>query len=92
MDLWRLLPKSLRPARRSPLRQREVDDETARMALYHSPICSYLLGVRRIIKHPDLDIELRGVKRQIAWHDDLRRENGSGQVPCLQIRHADRTE
>jgi glutathione S-transferase len=92
MDLRRLLSKWLKTARRPPTRQQEVDTETARMALYHSPLCGYCVGVRRTIRHLDLSIELRNVTRHAAWRDDLRREGGSSQVPCLQIRHSDRTE
>ena len=92
MDLRRLLPQWLQPVRRTPVRQQQIDAETAHMALYHSPLCSYCLGVRRTIRRLDLNIELRNVTWADAWQDELRREGGKGQVPCLQIRHPDRIE
>ena len=92
MDFGWLLPKWLRTTRRPPMRQQEVDDETRHMALYHSPFCSYCRRVRRAIRRLDLQIELRNVAGHDNWYDELRREGGSSQVPCLQIRHPDRVE
>jgi glutathione S-transferase len=92
MDLGWLLPKRLRPIRRPPSQQQQVDEETRHMALYHSPFCGYCLTVRRMVRRLNLHIELRNVATNSHWQDELRREGGSSQVPCLQIRHPDRLE
>ena len=62
------------------------------MALYHSPLCSYCLSVRRTIKRLNLQIELRNTARDARWREELLAGGGKTQVPCLMIRRADYTE
>lgn len=92
MDFRRFLPSFLRPIRRSALRQRQVNEETRHLALYQSPLCGYCVSVKREIRRLDLQIELRNIVGQEMWRDNLRREGGRLQVPCLQITHPERTE
>ncbi|MCU7924558.1 MAG: glutathione S-transferase N-terminal domain-containing protein [Candidatus Thiodiazotropha sp. (ex Dulcina madagascariensis)] len=80
------------PVRRTPERQRQVNQETSRLALYHFPLCPYCLKVSRDIRRLNLRIERRNVFRWDNWADELRREGGKLQTPCLKIRHDDRVE
>ncbi|MCU7904892.1 MAG: glutathione S-transferase N-terminal domain-containing protein [Candidatus Thiodiazotropha sp. (ex Epidulcina cf. delphinae)] len=80
------------PLRRIPEQQRRIDAETGRLALYHFPLCPYCLKVSRGIRRLNLRIERRNVFRWDNWADELRREGGKLQTPCLKIRHDDRIE
>ncbi|MEJ2453323.1 MAG: glutathione S-transferase N-terminal domain-containing protein [Candidatus Thiodiazotropha sp.] len=86
------LPAFLRPLRRSTAQQQQVDRETRQLALYHFPLCGYCLRVRRAIWRLNLHIELRNAADEARWRHELRDGGGRLQVPCLQIRHPDRTE
>jgi glutathione S-transferase len=86
------LPAFLRPLKRSPTRQHQIDAETHHLALYHLPLCSYCLRVRRAIWRLNLQIELRNVAKEPRWAAELKGGGGKTQVPCLQIRHPDYTE
>jgi len=74
---------------RSPEEQRRVDAETARLALYHFTSCPYCIKVRRVIGRLDLCIELRDIRKERGWADELVQKGGKGQVPCLRIEEPD---
>ncbi|MCU7797640.1 MAG: glutathione S-transferase N-terminal domain-containing protein [Candidatus Thiodiazotropha sp. (ex Myrtea spinifera)] len=80
-----------RPLHRSSEYQQQVDAETQHLALYHLPLCSYCLYVRRTLWRLSLNIELRNILEG-QWGSELRNEGGKIQTPCLQIRHPDRVE
>jgi glutathione S-transferase len=70
--------------RRSPERQKRVDEATRRLALYHFEACPYCIRVRRAIKRLDLRIELRNAHLPV-YQQELRLQGGRYQTPCLRI-------
>jgi len=86
------LPSFLRPLQRAAARQEQVDRDTRLMALYHSPLCTHCLRVRRAIWRLSLRIELRSIIENPHWGHELRLQGGKRQVPCLRISHPDHTE
>ncbi|MEJ2622317.1 MAG: glutathione S-transferase N-terminal domain-containing protein [Candidatus Thiodiazotropha sp.] len=81
-----------KPQRRTPMQQSQVDDETSRLALYYFPLCPYCIKVNRIVRHLNLSIERRDAANDTTWRDDLRRNGGKLQTPCLRIQHQDHDE
>ena len=79
------------PLRRSSGKQQEVDAETQNLILYHLPLCGYCLHVRQTLWRLNLNVELRNTQDP-QWGQELRREGGRSQVPCLRIDHPDRAE
>jgi glutaredoxin len=77
---------------RSAESQAKVDAETAKLALYQFETCPFCVKVRRTIQRLGLKIELRDAKddsKWPKWKEELVREGGEYQVPCLRIPEAD---
>lgn len=55
------------------------------LALYHSPTCWYCAKVRHKLGELRVDLELRDIGASNGFRDELVREGGKGQVPCLRI-------
>jgi len=85
------LPGFLRARRRSLSAQRQIVLEASDLALYHMPLCTYCHRVRRTLWWLNLPLELRNAD-EARWGEELRRQGGKLQVPCLRIRHEDRVE
>jgi glutathione S-transferase len=62
---------------------------TAGLALYHSPTCWFCAKVRQKMADLSIDIELRDIGMNNGFREELVREAGKGQVPCLRIQQAD---
>ncbi|MGD8932251.1 MAG: glutathione S-transferase N-terminal domain-containing protein [Chromatiales bacterium] len=77
-----------REGKRSPTRQREVDEASRGLALYHLEVCPYCVRVKRAIKRLDLQIELRDAHLP-AYQQELRLQGGRFQTPCLRIGETD---
>ena len=77
--------------RRTPEQQQQVDEALTQLALYHFPTCPYSLRVRRVMRRLRLNIELRDAARNPAYQQELRREGGRLQTPCLKIRQQHKT-
>lgn len=86
--LWdsAFVPKSIE---RSVEAQRKLDDETRRFALYQFEACPFCVKVRRAIKRMNLKIELREVTKVPAYEEELVKNGGQRQVPCLRIANKD---
>ncbi|MCG8487122.1 MAG: glutathione S-transferase N-terminal domain-containing protein [Chromatiales bacterium] len=78
-----------KPLRRDSLRQRQVDDETSRLALYYFPLCPYCIKVNRVIRKLNLQIELRNAAGNSNWADELQHHGGKLQTPCLKMQQQD---
>ncbi|MCG7901232.1 MAG: glutathione S-transferase N-terminal domain-containing protein [Candidatus Thiodiazotropha lotti] len=78
-----------KPLRRDPARQRQVDQQTSRLALYHFPICPYCIKVNRVIRKLNLKIEQRNAASDSNWADELQQFGGKLQTPCLKIQQQD---
>jgi glutaredoxin len=65
--------------------QARVDRETAKLALYDMEYCPFCIKTRRAIKQMGLKIESRDVQKNPKFKDELIREGGMLQAPCLRI-------
>ena len=55
------------------------------LTLYYSPFCGYCLRVFSALQMMRLEIATRNVMSDREAATELRREGGSGMVPCLRI-------
>lgn len=55
------------------------------LTLYYSPYCGYCMRVFSALQMMRLDIAMRNVMSDKEAATELRREGGSGMVPCLRI-------
>jgi glutaredoxin len=80
-----------KPLARSADDQARVDEQTAKLALYHFQACPFCRKVRRDIRLLALQIEERDIKKQSGRRDELVAGGGKKQVPCLRIVEPDGT-
>jgi glutaredoxin len=80
-----------RPPQRPAALQQAVDAQVAGMALYQYRACPFCVKTRRAMRRQGLNIELRDAQNDPNWRDELEREGGKVQVPCLRIPNADGT-
>ncbi len=71
---------------RSTEKQRQVDQETANLALYYYETCADCIRVLRTIERLQLKIEKRNIRNVPAFREQLVQGGGSSTVPCLMIR------
>lgn len=76
---------SPRPLERSAEEQARLDRATHGLSLYQFVACPFCVKVRRAIRRLNLKIELRDAQNVQAYADELEREGGQRQVPCLRI-------
>jgi glutaredoxin len=81
---WELLTRK-QPVQRSAGEQAIVDAATKGLAMYEFKACPFCMKVRKVIHHKNLKIELRDARRNKAWGEELRRQGGLYQTPCLKI-------
>ena len=74
---------------RSPEEQARIDAECARLSLYQFKSCPFCVKVRRAFKRLDIAIEIRDIRMESRFKEELLREGGKGQVPCLRIEEED---
>lgn len=55
------------------------------LALYHYPACPFCALVRQSLKHIDVPVEQRDIHKNASFRQELIREGGKPQVPCLRI-------
>ena len=92
LESWFNTPSTdLGPVERSVEAQRQVDADTAGMALYHYESCMFCARVRRAIATLKLNIELRDVLRDTTHRRDLEAGGGRTTVPCLRIDDGGKT-
>jgi glutaredoxin len=75
-----------KPIKRSPARQREVDEQTRHLTLYVFKICPYCIKVKRVIRQLNLHIEHRDAASSAIYENELRQGGGKMQTPCLKIQ------
>lgn len=76
------------PLVRASEKQALVDQQTAGLVLYHFEACPFCVKVRRHIRRLGLNIEMRDIKITRAYGDELKKEGGQWQAPCLRISAA----
>ncbi|UCE85245.1 MAG: glutathione S-transferase N-terminal domain-containing protein [Deltaproteobacteria bacterium] len=72
----------------SPDAQQRVAERASHLVLYHFEGCPYCARVRDAMHDLDLDIELRDIRVQRAFRDELLEGGGRATVPCLRIGNA----
>lgn len=75
------------PIVRDPQAQAAVDALTANMSIYQFAACPFCVKVRRQLRRQGLNIELRDAQNDPAYAEELIREGGKRQVPCLRIEN-----
>jgi glutaredoxin len=73
------------PLKRDPKSQEKVDQDTRSLTLYHMEACPFCIKTRREISRLGLKIESRDILRNPSDGEELVREGGLDQVPCLKI-------
>jgi glutaredoxin len=79
---WLFTPRGVK---RSADAQAGIDEQTAKLALYHYRACPFCVKVRRAMKRQSLNIDSRDVKRSEAAREQLLAGGGNLKVPCLRI-------
>ncbi len=74
-----------RPMQRSPEAQKAVDEAVSHMSLYQFFGCPFCIKTRRAIHRLNLPMTYRDAQSPGRWRDELAREGGKTQVPCLRI-------
>ncbi len=77
---------------RSDKDQVEIDRQTRSLVLYHFQACPFCVIVRRNIQRLGLNIEMRDVKRDKKYDQELVAGGGQFQVPCLRIENEGKFE
>jgi glutaredoxin len=77
------------PIERAPERQKEIDRETSKLALYEFEACPFCVRVRREMRRLALNIERRDVAKSKKFEEELLAGGGEYQVPCLRIELPD---
>ena len=78
-----------RGMKRSKEAQAQVDQQTRHLAIYQFHACPFCVKVRRALKRYSLNIELRDAKNNAMYKEELLKEGGRVQVPCLRISNDD---
>ena len=72
------------PVERSSDNQAVVDDAIKSLSLYQFYACPFCVKVRREMARLGLDIEVRDAQSGL-YREELQREGGQVQAPCLRI-------
>ena len=73
------------PPERSEAEQATIDAQTTGLALYEFKACPFCMKVRQEMRRHGLNIERRDARRNKTWGDELKKEGGKYQTPCLKI-------
>jgi glutaredoxin len=79
---WVFSPSSMTRDRDA---QSRIDTATANLKLYEFHACPFCVKVRREIKRLNLNIELRDVKNEGDFRNELLENGGKIKAPCLRI-------
>lgn len=77
---------------RDPAAQAKVDDFSKRMALYQFETCPFCVKVRRAARRMNLKLATKDARGDAKARDELLREGGQRQVPCLRIEHGGKVQ
>jgi glutaredoxin 2 len=64
-------------------------ESTKNLSLYYFDTCPYCVRVLDAMKEMDLSLPLRHILHEPAYGEELVREGGKDQVPCLKIESQD---
>lgn len=88
MLLWELLSRQ-HPVLRPSAQQAQVDQDCAKMTLYHFRTCPFCIKVRKEMHRLALPVEKRDAQHDAQNKADLLQGSGRDQVPCLKVTGAD---
>mgnify|MGYP001563840270 FL=1 len=77
--------------KRSAQEQTKVDQATQRIELYQFFGCPLCIKTRRVIRKLNLNIVSRNAQPKGVYRDELLKEAGKVQVPCLKITENGKT-
>lgn len=80
-----------RKLKRSAEAQKQVEEQTAGLALYQFQACPFCVKTRRAMHRLNLPIALRDVKKDPEHREGLLAGGGRIKVPCLRIEEEGRT-
>ncbi|MGS0942790.1 glutaredoxin [Pseudomonas luteola] len=80
-----------RKLKRSAEAQKQVEEQTAGLALYQFQACPFCVKTRRAMHKLNLPIALRDVKKDPEHREALLAGGGRIKVPCLRIEEDGRT-
>ncbi|WP_407362572.1 glutaredoxin family protein [Pseudomonas luteola] len=80
-----------RKLKRSAEAQKQVEEQTAGLALYQFQACPFCVKTRRAMHRLNLPIALRDVKKDPEHREALLAGGGRIKVPCLRIEEEGRT-
>jgi glutathione S-transferase len=75
----------------TPAASTAAGTELLALSLYHRPSCSYCVQVRMTAERLGIALELRDVRQEPRWREELLAACGRATVPVLRIDHADGT-
>ncbi|WP_190600224.1 glutaredoxin domain-containing protein [Candidatus Vesicomyidisocius sp. SY067_SCS001] len=79
--------------KRTSEQQHKVDEETINIELYQFFGCPFCIKTRRIIKRLNLHIITRNAQTiGSKFRDEIQRETGKVQVPCLKITNGNEVQ
>lgn len=81
-------PNQFPPA---PVTRSAGPDQLTALILYHRPSCSYCMQVRTAAERMGITLELRDVRQEPRWREELVAARGRATVPVLRIDIADGT-
>lgn len=81
-----------KPMTRDAAAQRELDEKTAKFALYQFNACPFCVKVRREIRRHALNIDLRDAQFDETHKQALIEGGGRHKVPCLRIAEPSGTD
>lgn len=70
---------------RDPEKQREIDQQCQKLALYQFKTCPFCIKVRQEMRRLSLTIELRDARGDEQQREALLQGGGQIKVPCLKI-------
>lgn len=79
---WVFTPRSIK---RDSETQKQIDEATQDLTLYHYKACPFCVKVRRSMKRAALNIETKDAKRCETSKQELVEGGGQLKVPCLKI-------
>ncbi len=80
---------SPRSIKRSAQEQKQIDEQTRKLALYQFRTCPFCIKVRRAAKRLSLNIEKRDALKNPVHRQELLEGGGEIKVPCLRITEDD---
>ncbi|WP_432452822.1 MULTISPECIES: glutaredoxin family protein [unclassified Agarivorans] len=82
-------PKSVE---RDAATQALIDQKLKGLQLYQLPACPFCVKVRRAMKRNGIYIDLRDIKAQPEYLEELVSQGGSRKVPCLRIAQGEQVK